>query len=119
MGVSFFVGKKYFFVVLEKKYYFCGVKSVVGILGFSGGKWLEMRIFDGLRGWDRLGGQTVDCYGYGLDSCVYLCVDCKCGDSAVRNRSTKPYDNERQDTREAVRARFNFKTFRKRAEVKQ
>ena len=31
-----------------------------------------MKVFDGLRGLFRLGGQTVDSYGYGLETCVYL-----------------------------------------------
>jgi len=77
---QFVIGKKnvvvggFFLVILEKKCYLCGVKSEVGISCFSSGKWLEMRMFDGLRGEVRLGGQTVDSYRYGLETCTYLGV---------------------------------------------
>ena len=52
------------------------MKNIVDISCFSSGKWLEMRIFDGLRGWGRLTGQIVDGYGYGLETCAYLDVVC-------------------------------------------
>ena len=58
------------------------MKSVVGILGFSGGKWLEMRMFDGLMGWFRLGGQTVDSYGCGRTFSVIYALTA-ISDSAV------------------------------------
>jgi len=48
------------------------VKSEVSISCFSSGKWLEMRVFDGLRGWVRLVGQTVGGCRCGLKTCVYL-----------------------------------------------
>ena len=49
----------------KKKHYLCAMKSVVDISCLSSGKWLEMRVFDGLRGGVRLAGETVDSYGYG------------------------------------------------------
>jgi len=58
----------------RKKRYLCAMKNVVDISCFSSGKWLEMRIFDGLMGLFRLGEQTVDSYEYGLETCVYLGV---------------------------------------------
>ena len=51
---------------VKKKHYLCAMKSVVDISCFSSGKWLEMRVFDGLRGGVRLAGQTVDSCRYGL-----------------------------------------------------
>ena len=42
------------------------MKGVVGISCFSSGKWLEMRVFDGLSGLFRLVRQTVECHWYGL-----------------------------------------------------
>ena len=58
----------------QKKCYLCTVKSVVDASCFSSDKRLEMRIFDGLSGWIRLAGKTVDCYGYGRKTSVYLGV---------------------------------------------
>jgi len=42
------------------------MKSVVDISCFSSGKWLEMRVFDGLSGWFRLTGETIDSNRCGL-----------------------------------------------------
>ena len=53
------------FVGFKKKYYFCTMKNAVDIFCFSSGKRLEMRMFDGLRGWVRLAGRTVDNCRYG------------------------------------------------------
>jgi len=50
------------------------MKNVVGISYFSSDKWLEIRVFDGLMGWVRLAGQTVDSCRYGLEACAYLGV---------------------------------------------
>ena len=50
------------------------MKNVVDISCFSSGKRLEMRVFDGLKGWIRLAMQTVDSYGYGMETCAYLGV---------------------------------------------
>ena len=50
------------------------MKNVVDTSCFSSDKWLEMRMFNGLRGGIRLARKTVDCYGYGRKTSVYLGV---------------------------------------------
>ena len=62
----------FFFGDFGKMCYLCGLKSEVGISCLSSGKWLEMRIFDGLRGLFGLVGQTVDSCRYGQRTCAYL-----------------------------------------------
>ena len=56
--------------------------------GLSSGKWLEMRIFDGLKGWVGLVGETVDSYGYGLEICAFLGVVGNAG-------ATQHFDSEK------------------------
>jgi len=59
------------------------MKNVVDISCFSSEKWLEMRVFDGLMGWDRLAWQTVDSYKYGRTFAGICALTCKMWSSSV------------------------------------
>ena len=65
------------------------MKSVVDVSCFSSDRRLEMRVFDGLMGWVRLAGQTVDSYGYGMETCAYFGVVCNAWATVWLNRQKK------------------------------